>query len=135
MAQETPKYSKENAPKGIKVDMDYMSSPIWVSDPDMPDDSTPYTNADLSDFPFPPALNYLLYCYQEVWETVHNTKYIPLEELADTLGANPTIDTGINTCLEALSLACEELLDEWLKVNGWNTKLYIQNNLFEENNS
>lgn len=118
------KYTKENAPKGIKVDMEYGGDPIWVSDPEDLTNDLPYINGDLSDFPFPPILMHMLTCYQEAWETAYSCNFIPSNELSDEFENNPIAMQSINQSLNLLGKACEDMLENWLKENKWGSSLY-----------
>ncbi|PSV00337.1 hypothetical protein [Photobacterium kishitanii] len=119
-------YTKENAPLGIKIDMDYMADPIWISIDDESNDSLPCINSDVNGFPFSPALKHILFCYQEAWESAHSSRFIPLESLGDEFESNAKMSKAIGDSLCALQVASEEMLEEWLKENNWNTKLYKQ---------
>lgn len=114
------KYTKENAPKSIKIDMDYMSSPVWVSDLNLINDDTPRIHMGLELFPFPSDLKHILYCYQEAWEAANSSKFIKLDNNKD----NTVMSNAIESSLSTLKGACEDMLDKWLKDNDWDTKLY-----------
>ncbi|MEZ9708638.1 hypothetical protein AB4254_08160 [Vibrio breoganii] len=119
-------YSRGNAPKGIKVMMDYSAEPIWITDSDCSEGGTPCIPADYREFPFPPALMHLLYCYREMWESAHTSRHIPLSELEQQFASNLVMSGAIKTSIESLGSGCEKMLEEWLEENGWDTQVYRQ---------
>lgn len=125
-----PSYTKDTAPKGIKVDMDYCADPIWVSNSKNREDFTPYVNSSLSLYPFPPELMHILHCYKEAWENAHSSEYISLMDLSTYIDENPVLEKGLGESLTTLGKACEDMLEAWLKENNWQTKLYRNKNFW-----
>lgn len=123
MSDKSDVYTKETAPKAMKVYMDYCAEPIWVAEKGSLEDELPYLNVDIELFPFPPAIMHLLHCFKEAWESAHSSKYIPLEKLSEEFESNESISVAIDVSLLALRSGCEDAVDVWLKKNEWPTKL------------
>lgn len=119
-------YKKETAPKFVKVDMDSMADPIWVSSEDINID-LPCLNVDVDSFPFPPALRHILHCYQVAWESANSFEY---QSDSDSDSDSDCFDefelpisSAIDASLSVLQSACEDAVERWFIANGWSTKL------------
>ncbi|MFS1429788.1 hypothetical protein LMH73_022375 [Vibrio splendidus] len=123
-----PKYTRLNAPRAIKVDMDYCSDPIWASDENDLENDQPCISDDINQYPFPPIILHLLKTYQELWETSSCTEHLTTDCIGDAAESDPETFILIDNALNILHKRCEDLIERWLIDNKWETKLHRTHN-------
>lgn len=118
------KYTKEQHPKSIRIDMDYCADPIWCEMK-----GGVYANSDKDFYPFPKDVLHLLECYQNLWEDVMSTKYLDIGETFE----DEVIGTELYNILQTMETLAASKIKRWCLDNEWDMKVYVCDHVTNKN--